>query len=402
MIEKYLWVIGGAELQVPLIKEAHKLGLKTIVSDLNKTCVAREITDVFVHLDIFDIEAHIDYAKNSPLNIVGVLAAGIDVPETMATMNEALGLKGVSLETALLVKNKDKFRLKLQKLNYPVPIFKIIDRTTINSLASILETIPYPLIVKPTNNSGSRDMKIFNDYSQKLERFIQEKFKKYGLLLVEEMWIGKEQTVECLVDIDGEFHNGFITDRNFTFENGYPIETGLVHPSQLNNEKQLKLFHLAKQIATDLKIEVGAVKLDTIYTKDGPRIIELTVRHSGGYDCQYLVPYSTGKNILKAAILTAIGEKFNPELLKDRLSQYGVTGSIWPKVGIISKISGIEEAHKIQGVQKIIVSKKEGDEIRGYVDCVSRVIFIICSGSSLKNAQESLEKAQSLIKIEIT
>jgi biotin carboxylase len=400
MIEKYLWVIGGAELQIPLIKEAHKLGLKTIVSDLNTECVAKEITDIFVHLDIFDIEAHIDYAKKSNLNIIGILAAGIDVPETMAAMNEALGLKGVSLETALLVKNKDLFRVKLQELNYPMPVFKIINKTNIASLKSILETMPYPLIVKPTNNCGSRDMKIFNKNSQELEHFIEDKFQKYGLLLVEEMWIGKEQTVECLVDINGKFHNGFITDRNFTFKNGYPIETGLIHPSQLDNEKQKSLFALAKQISEDLKIEAGAVKLDTIYTKDGPRIIELTLRHSGGFDCQYLVPHSTGKNILKAAILTATGEEFNPSLLKNTLHKFGTTGSIWPKSGKIVNISGVNEARKIEGVEKIIILKKKGEEIREYIDCAARVVYIICSGKSLHKAKESLAKAQNIIKIE--
>ena len=400
MIEKYLWIIGGAELQVPLIKEAHKLGLKTIVSDLNPKCVSRELCDVFVHLDIFDAQANIEYAKKSDLNIVGVLAAGIDVPETMAAMNEALGLKGVSLKTALLVKNKDLFRLKLQELNYPMPQFLIIDDTTIETLHETLATMPYPLIVKPTNNCGSRDMKIFYENSPQLKEFIKNKFTKYGLLLVEELWIGEEQTVECLIDIDSTFHNGFITDRNFTFKNGYPIETGLVHPSQLDTLKQQELFNLAKTVAQDLCIEVGALKLDTIYTKNGPRIIELTVRHSGGFDCQYLVPFSTGKNILKAAILTATSEKFSPSLLKDTLHKFGVTGSIWPKSGKITSISGVDEARKIEGVEKIIILKKEGDEIREYIDCAARVVYIICSGQSLEKAKESLQKAQNLIEIE--
>lgn len=400
MREEYLWIIGGAELQVPLIKEAHKLGLKTIVSDLNDKCVARKLTNMFVNIDIFDVQAHIDYINRHKLNIIGVLAAGIDVPETMAELNEYLGLKGVSLETALLVKNKELFRVKLCELNYPTPTFEIINENNIHKIDEILEKVPYPLIVKPTNNCGSRDMKIFNKNSKDLKKFIQNKFAKYKLLLIEEMWQGKEQTVECLVDINGNFHNGFITDRNFTFKDGYPIETGLVHPSQLDKEKQEELYRLAKKIAGDLNIEVGAVKLDTIYTQDGPRIIELTVRHSGGFDCQYLVPRSTGKNILKAAILTAIGKKFNPELLKNRLHKFGVTGSIWPKKGTIVSISGIEEAQRVTGVEEIICFKKTGDDVREYIDCAARIVYIIATGDSLKKAQESLKKAQELIKVE--
>lgn len=33
--DKVLWIIGGGQLQIPLIEEAHKLGLATLVTDRN-------------------------------------------------------------------------------------------------------------------------------------------------------------------------------------------------------------------------------------------------------------------------------------------------------------------------------------------------------------------------------
>lgn len=399
MSEQYLWVIGGGVLQIPLIKEANKLGLKTIVSDLNKECVAKEYANVFAHIDIFDMDGHIEYLKKSDLNIIGVLAAGIDAPETMASMNEYLGIKGVSLETALLVKNKDQFRVKLKELGYDVPSFEIITKDNVFNINTLLSHIPTPLIVKPTNNSGSRDMKIFHEKNEGLNQFILNNLEKYDVLLVEEMWYGEEQTVECLVDSEGIFHEGFITDRKFDFTNDFPIETGLIHPTQLNKEKQETLYALAKKVASDLNINVGAVKLDTIYTSKGPRIIELTVRHSGGFDCQFLVPLSTGKNVLKAAILSAIGKEFDPQLLSSKYKKFGVTGSIWPEPGLITSIEGIKEAKQIKGVEEIFLRYNINDKIEPYINCASRVIFIICTADSLEQAQEYLKQAQDVIKI---
>ena len=260
--------------------------------------------------------------------------------------------------------------------------------------------MPYPLIVKPTNNSASRDMKIFQKDSDALRAFITNNLKKYETLLIEEMFEGEEQTVESLIDINGSFHKGFITDRKFTFENGFPVELGLVHPTELPPNMQNELFSLAQKVAYDLEIDVGALKLDTIVTKDGPRIIELTLRHSGGYDCQYLVPRTTGKNILKAAILTAIGQAFNPALLEDSLHRFGVTGSVWPKSGIITKIEGLEEAKEIEGVEEIFFRYSVGDTIEPYIDCASRVAFIICTATSRKKAEEVLHKAIQTLKIE--
>ncbi|WP_428738511.1 ATP-grasp domain-containing protein [Sulfurimonas sp.] len=399
MNEKYLWVIGGGFLQIPLIREAQKIGLKTIVSDYNPNCPAKELSDIFLELDVFDIEAHLNYLRDCKLNISGVLAAGIDAPETMAAMNQELGLKGVNLRTALLVKNKDQFRLKLQELGYPTPQFLIIQ--DLDKIEEKLQTLHFPVIVKPTNNCGSRDMKIFSNYSDELITFIKQNLQKYKIVLVEQMWQGVEQTVECLVDIDSNFHRGFITDRLFTFENDYPIELGLQHPTQLSRTQQEELYILAENLAKDLNIEAGAVKLDTIYTADGPRVIELTVRHSGGFDCQYLVPRSTGKNILKAAILTAIQKPFEKTLLQDTLHKFGTTGSLWPKSGKITAINGLEDAKNIEGVEEIIVAKNVGEYVRNYTDCAARVLFIITTANTLQKAQEILKQAQDTIQIKI-
>jgi len=113
-----------------------------------------------------------------------------------------------------------------------------------------------------------------------------------------------------------------------------------------------------------------------------------------------LVPRSRGKNILKAATLTAIGQKFNPDLLTETLHNFGVTGSIWPQTGKIISIEGIEDARNISGIEEIFLRYSVGDTITPYIDCASRVIFIIATGSTLQKANQSLNLAKELIKIE--
>ena len=135
-----------------------------------------------------------------------------------------------------------------------------------------------------------------------------------------------------------------------------------------------------------------------MYTKDGPKIIEMTVRLSGGFDCQYLVPAATRKNILKAAILTAIGENFEEDLLKDKLGKSCISESLWPKPGIIEKISGIEDAKTSKGYEFIHFRSNVGDKVSEYNDCTKRVCFILVSGDDLENAKENMK----LIKNKIT
>lgn len=389
----YLWIIGGGEMQIPVISEAKKLGLLTIISDLNPDCVCAKLADLFVPIDIFDIEAHIQKCKQlvaSDINIIGVLAAGIDAPETMARLNQYLGLVGVDAEIAKLVHDKGQFRKRLAQLEIPVPRFATISLEQLDQLEAISDEIGYPLIIKNTDSSGSRGTKIF--YAKNLPSLKKATLQaidvsKSKVALMESFWEGPEQTVESLFDIDGEFHPCFITDRLFDKSDGYALEIGLNHPSQLNKSTQEEMFQIAEDVARKLGIKVGAAKYDFILTPNGPRIIEMTVRLSGGFDCQYIVPAATGKNIILAAILTAIGEKFPNALLENTLNKVVISRSIWPDPGIITSISGLDEARKIKGVEKIIMRSSLGDKVESYTDCTKRTCFIIISANSFDEAE---------------
>ena len=115
------------------------------------------------------------------------------------------------------------------------------------------------------------------------------KVSRSGKAMIESLWIGSEHTVETLFDINGKFHECFITDRIFDKTDGFALETGLVHPTTLPIDVQNQLYELAYKVAVNVGINQGAAKFDMMMTVDGPRIIEMTVRLSGGFDCQYLV-----------------------------------------------------------------------------------------------------------------
>ena len=404
----YFWVIGGGLLQLSLIEEVTKLGNKVIVTDADPNCVCRNKSSYFKAIDIFDIAQHINYANElieKGLKIVGVLAAGIDAPETMARVAEHLHLPTVSSDIAHLVNNKDLFRQKMQSIELPVPKYSVVDEGNIDELDSIIKDIGYPLIVKNTSSSGSRGTKIFYspDFTG-VHLMIKEAIKvsRSSKALIESLWEGSEHTVETIFDIEGNFHPCFITDRLFDKSNGFALETGLIHPSRLTTKEQEEMFLLAEKVSNKIGIKIGAAKFDIIQTNNGPRIIEMTVRLSGGFDCQYLVPAATGKNILKAAILTACGKSFSKDLLEDNKNKVALSESLWPKPGKIIGIEGLDEAKKHQGFEKIFFKLKIGDYVESYEDCTKRVCFIIASGLTYKEAKRSMSNIKKSIKIAIS
>ena len=218
--------------------------------------------------------------------------------------------------------------------------------------------------------------------------------------LVEELLYGPEQTVETLFDANGKFRPCFITDRRFDEKSEWAIELEVEHPTTLSIATQKKLYELVGRTAKLLGITTGAAKADTMVTKNGPVIIEMTTRLSGGFDCQYLVPMATGKNVLRAAILTSLGKKFPASLLQDRQNRVAVLDSLWPKPGgRIVSIEGVEEAKRMPGFELFFMRYKVGDIVKPYVDNAKRVCFVIASGKDRKEAKENLKRILAAITI---
>lgn len=404
-MSEYFWVIGGGLLQVPLAQEVRALGYRPIVSDANERCPARPHADVFVHADIFDIDAHLAAVRqleSEGRRIAGVLAAGIDAPETMAVVAHELGLPGVDPEIARIVSHKDEFRAALERLGFPVPRYRVVTPENVAEVPAMVREVGFPLIVKNTSSSGSRGTRIFREPDlQGVLATVDAAMtvSRSGHALIEEVWDGPEQTVETLFDAEGRFHRCFITDRLFDKTYGYALEIELRHPTTLPAEAQEQLYSLAERAARAFGVRIGAAKFDTMTTAAGPRILEMTVRLSGGFDCQYLVPAATGKNVLRAAVLTALGRPFPFELLEDTRHRIAISSSIWPQPGTVIAVEGEDAVREVPGCEHLFFRRHVGDVVEPYVDCTKRVCFVIVSGETEAAARASLDEVRGRLRI---
>ena len=403
--KKVIWVIGGGQFQVPLIEEVHKLGFSALVTDKSSRCVCRDIAEFFYPVDIFDIKGNIDllfklFSEGTVLK--AVIAAGIDANVTAAVLARVAGLPGVNPQVAAVLHNKAAFRQFLTKNNLPCPRWAEVRNE--RELRDAIRQVRFPLIIKNVDNSASRGTQKFFKQPKNNKILIKamENAKESSTTksaIVEELLQGPEQTVETLFDVNGKFHPCFITDRIFDPKNSFAIEVGLRQPTALSERIQKKLYRLVEITARKLRLSIGAAKGDTIYTKRGPILLEMTSRLSGGFDCQYLVPAATGKNALKAALLTALGKPFSKQLLIDRKRRVGLTGSLWPKPGKIVSISGVAKAKKIPGVEHVFMRYAVGETVAPYTDGAKRTSFIIVTGKNEAQARETLNRALHTVKI---
>jgi len=397
---KYIWIIGASLHQIPAIKEAKKLGYGVICSDYNNNCIAKELVKVFINISIYDKEAHIKEItrlKKDGFDIQGIVCIAVDAAITMGAVNDYFGFCGISEEIATICKDKTLFREKMNEWKLPNAFFKVLTK---KQREVCLDELELPVIIKPNNGFGSIGAKIFKNRIG-IKEHIDFLFDEldYEKVLIEEFYIGEEQTIEAIFDCEGNFVPEFITDRFFTRET-YPIEIGLLNPSLLSESIQANLFEFAYKIGKNLGIKSGTIKLDSIVTNKGVRVIECTVRVAGGLDPYFLVPAATGKNIMQNSILTAMREPLKKDALINRKNKVALTGSPLPKPGIIKSIEGIDEVKKMLGVEEVFLFAKIGDIVKEYKDGTSRVCFVLVSHKQKKEAQKILDGALKTIVIE--
>jgi biotin carboxylase len=405
LIDKYIWILGGGKMQYPSIICANELGYKTIVTDFKNECYCRNYADVFYQIDVFDYKSNLRLLKKlkKKYKIKCIFIAGIDCTVTGSKLAENLNLTTSGTRISRLTNNKYLFRRFLNENKIlDIPHIRLSKSDGINSLRKIEKKIGYPFIIKNTDNSASRGTQIILNKINKekckilIEKAIQASRCKY--CIVERYYKGTEHTVETLFDIKGNFYPCFITDRFFDHKSGKALEIGLRNPTTLTLKMQKKIYKFVKKISKKIGISVGPAKFDLLIHKNKLIILEMTTRLSGGFDCQYLVPAATGKNVIKAAMLTGLGLKFNKNLLDNKFKKIALSSSVWPKPGIIHHMSYKKLKIKKNEYLKVIFTKKIGDKL-SRENCADRPCFVIAASNNEKKTKSLLRKAKNRIKI---
>lgn len=394
-------IVCGGLLQVPAVSIAHELGLRVVMTDANPDALAMRLADEPVALDIYDVEGHIALVDDlrRRYRLRGVFAEGADVEVTVAAAAARAGLPGIPIEAALNTKNKVRTRRCLDAAGIPNPRWATV-RNESEARTAAAE-IGLPLMVKAVDNSASRGTTRVDDFAA-LGRAVTEAIENSSTrtALLESYFSGSEQSVEILFDASGTCHHLNVVDRPFEHDHGYAIELGHLNPSRLGKGLRQTLFELAERAAAATGVRFGAFKADTIWTASGPRILEVTARLSGGFDCQYTTPLSSGRNFIRAAMRLAVGMPLDPGDLNYRWHRHAAAWVAFPTPGRVRSISGVDRALAQPGVKEVFLRVAEGEVILPYHDCATRPAFVIAVGDTADEAVTNAKAGVAALSIE--
>ncbi|MEE1279516.1 MAG: ATP-grasp domain-containing protein [Oscillospiraceae bacterium] len=393
---KKLLIIGAGFLQTFVIKKAKEMGYYVLAIDGNPYAVGKEFADEFAHINIVDKEACLCYAKEKGID--GVMTAATDYGVISAAfVAENLGLRGISTETAALIKNKYRVRKCLfqNRINDSEQAFEVDSSTDLKKLK---QKLVYPVMVKPCDGSGSRGAarvdtaeELFSAAKNAIAASIT------GRAEIESFIFGKEYGAESIV-IDGMPTVLAVMQKDMT-QPPYYAELGHAVPSSLPKETEEKIKSCVKSAIKALGINFGAVNMDIIATEDGKvSIVDIGARMGGNLIGSHIIPLGTGIDYLGNLIRAAVGDSADLSA-KDALPVATRLLALSP--GEVAALPSFEDIEKEYDV-KIYHHLNVGDTITPYRTNLDGCGYIVATAQTVAAAKEKAEKALSAVNLGIT
>lgn len=373
---KKIVIIGANEFQNPLILKAKEMGYETHVFAWKDGAVGEKTADYFYPVSIVEKEEILEKCKEIKPDAVASIGsdlAGI----TVNYLARNLGLPCNSERNIRISTNKYEMRKAFAKAGVPTPEFHIIDSGT--DLEQI-KRMKLPVIVKPTDRSGSRGIMKLESWEllpEAIKAATENSFEKKAI--VEEYLEGDEYSCEC-ISFAGKHHFLAITKKYTT---GHPhfIEIGHIEPSGLRGTIEENVKDQIFQALDALEIRYGASHSEFKVDKEGNvSIIEIGSRMGGDCIGSDLVQISTGYDFVKMVIQVAAGEP--PQLVREKE----------PKIAVIRFIFSQEDFENYRRICKdfpglvYYASGMDVDPGREIVDSSSRYGFYILACKTIEEA----------------
>lgn len=309
--QKSILMLGGSRQQVVAIEKAKALGYRTVLCDYLPDNPGQYAADVFYQESTTDRELMLEIARRE--GVSGVLAYSSDpASPTAGYVAEAMGLPTNPLKAIETMSEKHLFRAFLKEAGLPCPQAAPFSMcATVEEVSHIVECFRFPIVVKPTDSSGSKGVSVLSDLSN-LGKAIEHagKFSRNGTLIIEE-YIRKSFPRVVGGDIfvvNGEVRfwglMSCIRDEGL----GGLVPVGEVVPSGLSDMQNKAVKDVLQHLVTALGVRFGELNVEVIVGEDDvPYVLELGSR-AGGNMIPVQLSDASGVDLVAANVLCAMGE----------------------------------------------------------------------------------------------
>lgn len=395
MKNKEIWLVAvtAGRWQMHGIHEAQAAGLRVIAIDDDPNAEGFQEADLSLNLDIKDHEAVVRMLRGLGKNIRGAVSFCSEVGMVLAAhLREEFGLPGVRAELCKRLIDKAIQRQIWTEKGVPCPMWRVF-RDPEETLATISK-FGFPLIIKPTDSSGSRGVMKLENNNDNLKEAVANafNFSKSGEVLLESYMDGTEFTVEVFA-IDGVFHVLAVTEKKKVDGTRGTVAIELATPE--------RPYWVIEQIAYTvvaafkaLEYTDGPGHAEIILQKDGKiGLVEAAGRGAGFMVFDRFIPAVSGVNIARLTALQAVGIQVGPI---NSTAKAAVLRFFPSRPGTLRSIHGFEDANRLDGVEAGSFVRP-GDLFHRAAADGDRLGYILSRESNPRRAQELADQAESFI-----
>lgn len=384
------------------LRAADNLRVDAVVASPGKHSLVRAVS-CGLHVDLNDpaaLEILLAASREQPFQ--GVIATDDAAVELASRVAQQLNLSHNPPDAAVLSRRKELARACLQDAGVAVPEFRVISLDDI--LQPQLASLSYPVVIKPVSLSASRGViRADNEAGciQAIERTRQMLVGEEQLpadeknqLLIENYIPGEEIAVEGILR-NGDLELLAVFDKPEPMEGPYFEEAYYITPSRHSVAIQQAAMQIVQSACHVYGLVEGPVHAELRINASGIWVIEVASRTIGG-ECARLLTYGAGHDLETLVIKKALDE---PVSVSEQNDALGVLMLPIPGAGILRRIEGIQAAQKIQWIEEILISVREGYELVPLPEGGSYLGFMFARGPSPELVETALREAYSQLNI---
>ena len=402
MRQKTLMLLGGSQAQLVAIKSAKEYGCRTVLCDYLPDNPGRYLVDKFYLTSTTDLESILQIARDEGID--GVVAYGSDpAAPTAAYVASELGLPGIDYRTALDFCEKHRFRQFLADNGFHVPNSREISYgEAING--SFLEGLKFPLVIKPTDSSGSKGITVL-DHPSDLDGAIDiaKARSRNGVLIVEEFIQRDHPHViegEIFVLNGGVVSWGLINSIRDPKTNPL-LPAGYSYPLDLDPERVNLVRREISRLVAASGVKNGAFNLEMIITKNEELFFLDVGPRNGGNMLPEFISMINGKNLPLATVRVAVGETDNLDVSLD-----GYGGGGWGLAVLHSQSDGkFENVEYSSEASKALVRECldvcAGDTVKKFTVCSDLVGLSFFKFDTEKAMHEVMYNMDSSLSVSV-
>lgn len=396
---KRLLVLGGAVQCAKVVEAARKMGVYTIVADWSADSPAKRIADEAITISVMDTNGLIEWITSHPVD--GVLNYCVDYAQmTHQKVCEHFGFPCYGTEEQYRILNEKRLFKKLCRDNG----VDVIPDYTVEDISG--GRVEYPVIVKPSDSSGSRGVKVcFTEGEAAVAISAAKEESKDGIALIEKYMGGKQDFIAAYVVTDGKVNLLRTGDRFLgAKENGLDRQ-GIctICPSRFTDRYLQTVNPKVVRMIENLGVKNGPIFIQGFIDGDTVRFYDPGIRFPGGeYDRVFCL--ATGIDIVSMMIGYSLGGQLTD--CDGRLEKgYQLDGKCAVTLCIDSapgeiRVFDLDAVEQIAGVVNVARKAKVGSVIPESGDVkqrIAEVVLLIENDSDL--IKEKIREVQACIRV---